>query len=141
MKKYFAVKTMCGHVRRNNYIEITFAIAANSKKDAASIGRTMPRVKHDIPQAIISVIELTYDEYLLLLEENRSNPYLQCKNRQEQNYTCPDIYRDVKRMDDNKDVNYKEKRLQRLQYLFKKRKIYDQYLTTSNYLMLADSVK
>ena len=83
-QKYFAVTAKCGHVRKGKYIEVTFAIVAESGKEAAKIGRTMPRVKHDHPMAILNVVELSEDDYNELYNENRNNPYLQCKNKQEQ---------------------------------------------------------
>ena len=68
--KYYAVTTKCGHVRRNKYVEVTFAIAAESGKEAAKIGRYMPRVKHDLPMAITNVVRISYEEYLELKENN-----------------------------------------------------------------------
>ena len=134
-QKYFAVTTKCGHVRRNKYIEVTFAIAAEDGKQAAEIGRNMPRVKHDDPMAIINVVKLSYEEYLELLAINSNNPYLQCKNKQEQNVNCPDIYKIVKDMFTEED-DYKEKRNERLCYLFKKRKIFDRTEARLDYAMI-----
>jgi len=123
--KYYAVTTKCGHVRRNKYVEVTFAIAAESGKEAAKIGRYMPRVKHDLPMAITNVVRISYEEYLELKESNSNNPYLQCTNRQEQNRLCPDIYNYVKEVKEDIDEDdYKEKRKQRLDFLFKKRKVF-----------------
>ena len=137
-QRYYAVKTKCGHVRRKKYIEITFAIVAESKKEAARKGREMPRVKHDHPMAILDVLEINYEEYLELVEINSNNPYLKCKNKQEQNINCPDIYKLVKdlyEIDDEED--YKEKRKERLEYLFKKRRILDGINSQSNYRLWA----
>ena len=123
--KYYAVTTKCGHVRRSKYVEVTFAIAAESGKEAARIGRDMPRVKHDLPMAIINVVRISYEEYLELKENNSNNPYLQCSSRQEQNRLCPDIYNYVKEVNEVlEDDDYKEKRKQRLDFLFKKRKVF-----------------
>ena len=121
--KYYAVTTKCGHVRKGKYVEITFAIAADSGKDAARIGRTMPRVKHDHPMAILNVVRISYEEYLDLKEDNSNNPFLQCKNKQEQNMLCPELYKEVKELYEEKDPSVKRK--ERLAYLFKKRKLFD----------------
>ena len=123
--KYYAVTTKCGHVRKSKYVEVTFAIAAESGKEAARIGRNMPRVKHDHPMAIIDVVRISYEDYLELKENNSNNPYLKCTNKQEQNRFCPDIYDNVKNLyEENGLENYKEKRKQRLDFLFKKRKVF-----------------
>lgn len=137
-QKYFAVTAKCGHVRKGKYIEVTFAIVAESGKEAAKIGRTMPRVKHDHPMAILNVVELSEDDYNELYNENRNNPYLQCKNKQEQNLTCPDLYKLVKELEEEKDeLEYKEKRKERLDYLFKKRRIFDGINAQSNHRLWA----
>ncbi len=129
MKKYYAVTTRCGHVRRGKYIEVTFAIIAESGKDAAAIGRAMPRVKRHNPNAIVDVVELSYEEYLLLKEDNNNNPYLKCKSKQEQNMYCPNIYKEVKNLYEEVDIlEYREKRRERIEYLFKKRKIFGDIL-------------
>lgn len=136
MKKYFAVTTRYGHVRKGKYIEITFAIAAESGKDAAIIGRAMPRVKRDNPMAIVDVKELSYEDYLILLEDNNNNPYLKCKNKQEQNMYCPNIYKDIKELYEEIDsFEYREKRRERIEYLFKKRKILGDTLRCSHRLV------
>ena len=83
-KKYYAVCCKCGHVRPNRYVEITFAIRANSGKEAAEIARRIARVKHNKKTAIISCKEITKEEYDTLNETNRNDPYLKCKNVQEQ---------------------------------------------------------
>ena len=137
-QKYYAVTAKCGHVRKSKYIEVTFAIAAESGKEAAKIGRTMPRVKHDHPMAILDVVKISYEDYLELLEHNSNNPYLQCKNKQEQNISCPDIYMYVKDLyEDDIDDDYKEKRKQRLDFLFKKRKVFGGDLDVRNSFRLA----
>ena len=137
-QKYYAVTTKCGHVRRKKYIEVTFAISAEDGKEAAKIGRTMPRVKHDHPMAIINVIEIAYEEYLELLENNYNDPYLKCTNKQEQNINCPDIYKIVKDLYDIEDEeDYKAKRKQRLEYLFKKRRVFDGINAQSNHRLWA----
>ena len=81
----YEVKCKCGHVGRKNYIVIAFPIIANNGKEAASIARYIPRVKHDHKDAIISVREINDDEYESLIENNQNDKYLQCNNKQEQN--------------------------------------------------------
>lgn len=82
--KYFLVKTQCGHVGRNHYIEIIFPVVAENGSEAALKARWIPRVKHDRKDAIVSVIEVGIEKYELQLEINRSDPYLQAQCPQDQ---------------------------------------------------------
>ena len=67
---YFEVIAKCGHVGKRFYIPIKFAVAAESSKEAAKIARSIPRVKHDHKDAILSVKKISYQEYVQLEEEN-----------------------------------------------------------------------
>lgn len=91
-QRYFKVKAKCGHVRKKYFLPVEFAVMASSAKEAASIARHIPRVKHDHKDAISSIEEISYEEYELLRIENEENPYLNCKNKQEQNINCGDLY-------------------------------------------------
>jgi hypothetical protein len=87
---YYAVKAKCGHVGgRTKYIPITFHVIAENKADAAAIIRSLPRVKHDQKNAIISVEQINEEEYRLLVIDNANDPYLNCKNPQEQEKILP----------------------------------------------------
>ena len=92
---YFAVTTKCGHVGRGKYIIKTFAVEAANGKEAAKLGRWMPRVKHHNKLCILDVKKITYEVYLDLLKVNKDDPYMQCHNIQEQNKKCPEIYDEV----------------------------------------------
>ena len=83
-KRYYKVDAKCGHVGRNKCIWITFAVAAENGKDAAKRVRNFKRVKHDRPDAIRSVKEISFEEFMILKAENDADPYLHCKNIQEQ---------------------------------------------------------
>lgn len=83
-RKYYAVKCKCGHVGRDCYIPIEFAVIASSKKEAAEIGRNIPRCKHHHKDCILNVRELSYQEYIKLNKDNANDPYLHCKSIQEQ---------------------------------------------------------
>lgn len=91
-KKYFIVTAKCGHVGKNNYILIDFAVTAESRKDAARKTRMIPRVKHNHKDAIINVIEVSKEKFDSQLESNRNNPYLSCVNIQEQRSKFKDYY-------------------------------------------------
>ena len=82
--KYYAVHCRCGHVGINHYIEIVFAVIATSRKEAAEKARGFARVKHNKKNAIIDCYEITREEYDAIIETNKNDPYLRCKNIQEQ---------------------------------------------------------
>ena len=82
--RYYEVTAKCGHVGRGYYIPIGFAVRAETASEAAAATRTMPRVKHDHKDAILSVREVDVFEYDDLQEVNRYDPYLQCRSRREQ---------------------------------------------------------
>ena len=83
--KYYKVVAKCGHVGRNNYIPIVFAVRAICGEDAAKIVRRFPRVKHHKKDAILSCLEINNYEYEIIKENNKNDEYLKCHSRQEQN--------------------------------------------------------
>ncbi len=83
-QKYYAVCCKCGHVRPNRYVLITFPVKANNGREAAKIARGIARVKHNKKNAIVSCKEISYEEYQRLIENNKNDPYLGCKNVQDQ---------------------------------------------------------
>ena len=82
--KYFKVTCKCGHVGIKYFIRISFPIVATCGKDASSIARYIPRVKHDHKDAILDCKEISYKEYLELQIINNNDPYLKCECKQEQ---------------------------------------------------------
>ena len=81
----FEVACKCGHVGKGYYVEVHFPIMAMSGKEAAHIAREMPRVKHDQKDAILGVSKIGKERYNKLVWINDHDPYLRCKNIQEQN--------------------------------------------------------
>ena len=82
--RYFAVTAKCGHVGKNKCIPITFACFAEDGKEAAAKTRQFPRVKHDHKDAILEVREILFEDFMTLKSKNDADPYLHCKNPQEQ---------------------------------------------------------
>ena len=82
--KFFRVTCKCGHVGRQFFIKIDFPVNADSGKEAAEIARNIPRVKHDHKDAILNCVEIDYEEYQIIQKINNNDPYLKCKNPQEQ---------------------------------------------------------
>ena len=82
--RYYEVTAKCGHVGKGFYIPITFPVRAHSAAEAASVTREFPRVKHDHKDAILFVREVDADEYDDQRTVNNYDPYLMCRNRQDQ---------------------------------------------------------
>lgn len=104
--KYYEVTAKCGHVGKNNCIFITFACVAESGKEAAAKVRLYKRVKHDHKDAIRNVNEITFEEFMELKAENDADPYLHCKNSQEQR-KIPDF--DSRIIPDIREIQMKKK--------------------------------
>ena len=82
---YYLVLAKTGHVSRKFYMPISFCVIAENGREAAKIARTIPRVKRNHKDAILSVTKVTKEEYDLQREINNNDPYLLCKSKHEQN--------------------------------------------------------
>ena len=109
MKNYFEVIAKCGHVGRNKYIPIKFAVEAESGKDAAAMVREFPRVKHNHKDAILSVTKIDYVRYLEINAVNDNNPYLKCKSKYEQRIIVG-LDEQLEEDDHSKKVKYKKEK-------------------------------
>lgn len=76
---HYKVVAMCGHVGKRKYVPIAFAVKAPSASEAAKATRLFPRVKHHRKEAILSVEEITPEEYRTLREINENDPYLKAR--------------------------------------------------------------
>lgn len=81
--RFFQVTAKCGHVGRRNYVPINFPVYARSASEAAQYAKGLPRVKKHLKDAIIAVIEISEEEYHILLDANRRKPYLKAKCRRD----------------------------------------------------------
>ena len=82
--KDFKVTVKCGHVGKNKYVLIDFAIKAESRKEASFIAKRIPRVKHHRKDTIVDCVEVSEEEFKEIVEKNNNDMYLKCKNIQEQ---------------------------------------------------------
>ncbi len=83
--KFYKVTAKCGHVGgTHKYIPIDFYTRAENASQAASIVRRLPRVKHHQKDAILSMCEISYEEYKLGTLSMQSDPYFLCKSKQQQ---------------------------------------------------------
>ena len=108
MKKYYEVVAKCGHVGKNHYYEGLFFETAESGKEAAYIVRGRGRVKHDHKDAIISVREITREEFLTGRKNKANNPYFQCVNVQQQNMLWDNIVGGIKEETHSTRFDYDE---------------------------------
>ena len=72
--RYYRVEALCGHVGKGRCIRKEFGVVASNGKEA-----------------ILSVKEVSYIEFLALVYQNRHDPYLVAKNIQEQRNSCLDL--------------------------------------------------
>lgn len=82
--KYFVATIKGGHVKRSHYIVFWHYLKATSLKEAAEKCKTIPRGKKDHKDMILDLKEVSYEEFLRGREEELKDPYLNCKNKQEQ---------------------------------------------------------
>ena len=123
-KKYYAVCCKCGHVRPNRYVAITFGIKAFNRKEASRLARGIARVKHNKKSAIISCKEISRDEYVTIIKNNRNDPYLKCKNIQEQRLIDGFESRIVKEQERISYKRSKQERTSFIEYKLKKQKLF-----------------
>lgn len=121
-QKYYAVYCRCGHVGLNNYIVIVFAVIASSGKEAAAKARWFARVKHNKKNAIIDCYEITREQYDEIIEANKNDPYLKCRNVQEQRLINDFALRIIKEPEVETYKKTKEERKDLIKYKLKKQK-------------------
>ena len=124
---YYKVVAKCGHVGKKHYIPVVFAVTAESGKEASKKVRNFPRVKHQHKDAILRCDKITLEEYLVIKEANNKDPYLKCKNKQQQRATCD--LKDRLEVDHHNDKikHNKVERLQRVNYKLAKYKLIADY--------------
>ena len=110
MKNYYEVEAKCGHVGTKNCIWIKFAVWAEDGRQAAAKARKISRVKHDHKDAIRYVKNISFEEFVVLKAQNDADPFLHCKNIQQQRKIENIIDRteiDYYNIDRNKRMNKK----------------------------------
>ena len=130
-QKYYAVHCKCGHVRPNRYVEIVFAVMAYNGKEAARKARGFARVKHNKKSAIIDCYEITREEYEAIIKANENDPYLKCKNIQEQRSIDGFESRIIKEPEKELPKKTKQERKDFVKYKLKKQKLFIKDLNLS----------
>ena len=75
MAKFFIAKVKCGHVGRQLFIPMNFFIYAKNGRDAAYMARCKPGVKRHHPDAVLSVTEITKEQFNILKPLAYNDPY------------------------------------------------------------------
>lgn len=119
--KLFRVTVKCGHVRKNQYIPITFAVKAENGKEASTIARWIPRVKHHNKNAVLECVEIDQEEFQRINLVNKNNPYLKCSSKQEQKRLIPDL--DDLVINEVTEKRNHNKHSDRIQYILRKQKL------------------
>ena len=133
LEKYFMVIAKCGHVGRKKYIPIKFAVNANSGKEAARIVRQFPRVKKDHKDAILDVKQVSYIEYLEIIETNHHDPYLKCISKYEQKLISNLVERLEVDLHNAKKVFDKQARRDRVEFKQRKYKVIERICSKEEY--------
>ncbi len=119
MNKYYKVVAKCGHVGRHKYYEGTFYVFAENGKIAASKTRSFGRVKHDHKDAILSVTEITGQEFETGMNEYKNERYFSCGNIQEQRKFYDEISEKIKEelpRENFYSPSFEETRRQKIRY-------------------------
>ena len=124
-KNNYAVTVKLGHVGRNKYVIKTIPVRAENGREAAEIARWTGRVKHHAKDAIVSVIQITDEQYKLLQEKTNNDPFFHCSNIQEQRALCEGLedYIQTVEIDDVVLESNKIDRRNRLNFKNKKNKL------------------
>ena len=80
---YYLVYAKCGHVGKGNYLEVAFPVYAKTAHDAAQIVLKRPKVKKHLKNAITSVEEINYEDYLNELESFKNNEYIKAHSKKD----------------------------------------------------------
>ena len=95
--RYFEVCAKCGHVGRHKYYRGLVYLSAADGREAARVARAFPRVKQDHKDAILSVREISLEEFRCGRAQMRSDPFWLCENVQEQRLRCAGLEEHVLR--------------------------------------------
>ena len=127
-QRFFIVATKCGHVGRNKFVMVDFAIKAETAKEAASVAKKLPRVKKHWRDVISKVREVSQDGFYEQILENSKDNYLKSKCIQDQRTMCNDIKERVQCREFTEDeIDLWQQRGRRIQFQMKKRKIKESF--------------
>lgn len=130
----YIVTARCGHVGKNKMIQKKFAVKAEDGREAAYKARHFPRVLHDLKNAIVSVVEVSQEEFDLQWENNNKDAYFKCTSMSMQRILCSDLHLEVEqRFDEIDKYQVKENRISRVKTKLKKIKCDLHHYSTLEY--------
>lgn len=121
--KHYAVTAQFGHVGRGKYLPKTIPVLAESGEAAAEKVRWMPRAKHHKKYAILNVVRITEEEYLVLREEHRKDPYFKVTSKKEQRELCVGLDEQVVEYEKPDLKKRKTERINKIKFKKKKDRI------------------
>ena len=98
-------------------------------------------LQHDHKDAILNCVEIDYEEYAILQKITDNDPYLKCKNIQEQRNECDGIEDEVQYMKED-EIDYEERaqrRRERIDFQKKKYKAFGAYCYKSATRLVANA--
>ena len=118
--KYFLVTAKCGHVGKGKYLEVEFPIYAETKKEAAQKCLKRGKVKKQLKNAISSVREISYEEYIEKKLVFKNDHYIKAHTKIE----TVEYYEKVKLLETGKawKKSFVDRR-EKIAFLMKKNKI------------------
>jgi len=130
---YYLVIAKCGHVGKGRYVEVEFPVYAEDKKSAAQMVWKRGKVKKQLKNAITTVYEISYNEYIVKSNEFDDNTFVRAHTKKE----ILDYIESAEQLISLKK-HYKKSfnsREERIMFLFKKNKIMED-LIYAWYLLL-----
>ncbi len=118
---YYLVYAKCGHVGKGNYLEVAFPVYAKTAHDATQIVLKRPKVKKHLKNAITSVEEINYEDYLNELESFKNNDYIKAHSKKDLMICELDV--------NNLESSFKQykksfsSRMERVNYILRKNRI------------------
>lgn len=82
-KNFYLVTAKCGHVGRGKYYEVDFPVYANDRCEAAQYVLKRSKVKKHLKNAISNVFDISYDEYLQYLEDEKYIKFITAHTKKE----------------------------------------------------------
>ncbi len=119
--KYYLVIAKCGHVGKGKYVEVEFPVYAIDKHSASQMCLRKGKVKKHLKNAISSIYEITYEEYLKRLDVYKENQFVKAHTKKE----IVDYIESAQKLESDRKgyKNSFKSRSERVLYLLKRNKI------------------
>lgn len=125
IKNFYLVTAKCGHVGKGKYYEVDFPVYANDRCEAAQYVLKRSKVKKHLKNAISNVCDISQDEYLQYLEDEKYIKFISAHTKKE----LLEYRNDAKTLVNSKS-EYKKSfntRAERVLYTLKKQKLMEAF--------------